>query len=262
MGKFLENEKRRQAKFKANSPYFSEAARADGVYKSKLRPFCLSLDCAEENLFPEIRQTAPAYFAISIYRANHKYNVSKYFNDGIVFMKKNKTHRLKDRIIFYDKRNEIMRDDKIQKYINPDRFSNILRVESNLKSFLQLRKYLKIGKKNLLNRVLNSNEKVNFNIFNNVTKTFDNISFNYSENMKLKEIEKIKGRKVIIKENKYKPDLIRNYIKEKFSKNSNIGQYYRGYQNLLFYMLKEKASSKNSNLDILMDEIKESLLSN
>ncbi|GFP19290.1 hypothetical protein HKBW3S03_00795 [Candidatus Hakubella thermalkaliphila] len=62
MGKFLESEKRRQTKFKANSPYFSEAARADGVYKGKPRPFCLPLDCAEENLFPEIRQTAPAYF--------------------------------------------------------------------------------------------------------------------------------------------------------------------------------------------------------
>jgi hypothetical protein len=63
MGKFLESEKRHQTKFKTNSPYFSEAARADGMYKGKLRPFCLPLDCAEENLFPEIRQTAPAYFA-------------------------------------------------------------------------------------------------------------------------------------------------------------------------------------------------------
>lgn len=63
MGKFLESEKRHQTKFKANSPYFSEAARADGIYKGKLRPFCLPLGCAEENLFPEICQTAPAYFA-------------------------------------------------------------------------------------------------------------------------------------------------------------------------------------------------------
>jgi len=63
MGKFLESEKRNQTKFKAKSPYFSETARADGVYIGKPRPFCLPLDCAEENLFPEIRQTAPAYFA-------------------------------------------------------------------------------------------------------------------------------------------------------------------------------------------------------
>lgn len=64
MGKFLEAERRRQARFKkANSSYFSKKARLDGVYKGKPRPFCLPLECAEENLFSDIRQTAPAYFA-------------------------------------------------------------------------------------------------------------------------------------------------------------------------------------------------------
>ncbi|MCX7886254.1 MAG: hypothetical protein N3B01_03220, partial [Verrucomicrobiae bacterium] len=63
MGKFLESEKLHQTKFKASSPYFSNTARADGVYKGKSRPFCLPLEYAEENLFPEIRQAALAYFA-------------------------------------------------------------------------------------------------------------------------------------------------------------------------------------------------------
>ena len=63
MGKFLERERRRQATFKASSPYFSDAARADGVYKGKPRPFCLPREYADENLFPEIRQAARAYFA-------------------------------------------------------------------------------------------------------------------------------------------------------------------------------------------------------
>lgn len=63
MGRFLEAERLRQAEFKASSPFFSEAARADGVYKGKPRSFCLPLSCAEENLYPDIRQTAPAYFA-------------------------------------------------------------------------------------------------------------------------------------------------------------------------------------------------------
>lgn len=62
MGEFLESEKKLQAKFKASSAYFSNAARADGMYKGKLRPFCLPLDYAEENLVPEVRQTAPVYF--------------------------------------------------------------------------------------------------------------------------------------------------------------------------------------------------------
>ncbi|MBI5830099.1 MAG: hypothetical protein HZB20_11305 [Chloroflexi bacterium] len=62
MGEFLESEKPEQAKFKATSAYISDAARADGIYKGKPRPFCLPLKYAEENLFHEIQQTAPVYF--------------------------------------------------------------------------------------------------------------------------------------------------------------------------------------------------------
>lgn len=63
MGAFLESEKGQQAKFKASSPTFSEAARADGLYRTKLRPHCLPREHSAENLFPGIRQNALAYFA-------------------------------------------------------------------------------------------------------------------------------------------------------------------------------------------------------
>ncbi len=63
MGKFLELEKPRQAGFKATSPYFSDAARTDGIYKGKSRPFCLPREYAEENLFREIRRSITGYFA-------------------------------------------------------------------------------------------------------------------------------------------------------------------------------------------------------
>lgn len=63
MGTFLEREKPRQAAFKATSTYFSDAARADGIYKRKAYPFCLPRECAEENLVLEIRQSITAYFA-------------------------------------------------------------------------------------------------------------------------------------------------------------------------------------------------------
>ena len=63
MGRFLESEKIRQAEFKASSPYFSSAARYDGVYRNKMRPFCLPAEDAEQNLFPEIRKSALDYFA-------------------------------------------------------------------------------------------------------------------------------------------------------------------------------------------------------
>jgi hypothetical protein len=62
MGKFLETEKPKQARFKAGSAYFSEAARRDGEYKGKPRTFCLPVDHAEQNLFPGIRQSAISFF--------------------------------------------------------------------------------------------------------------------------------------------------------------------------------------------------------
>jgi hypothetical protein len=63
MGQFLEEEKKRQAAFKHASPHFSDLARGDGMYKRRLRPFCLPRERASENLFREIRTDAPAYFA-------------------------------------------------------------------------------------------------------------------------------------------------------------------------------------------------------
>ena len=64
MGKFLEEEKKQQILFKTNSEYFTELARPEGMYKRKLRPFCLPVDHAEENLFLEIRADVLAYFEL------------------------------------------------------------------------------------------------------------------------------------------------------------------------------------------------------
>ncbi len=62
MGRYLEQEKRHQSLFREASDYFAEAARAEGLYRGKFRPFCLPVDCAEENLFSEIRAEALVYF--------------------------------------------------------------------------------------------------------------------------------------------------------------------------------------------------------
>ncbi len=63
MGTFLETERGRQANFKKTSQYFSGVALEDGIYKGRVRPFCLPRECAEENLFPEIRESIKTYFA-------------------------------------------------------------------------------------------------------------------------------------------------------------------------------------------------------
>ncbi len=62
MGNFLESERIIQAEFKRTSPYLTEEARADGIYKKKNRPFCLPLDHAGQNLFPPIQSPAMTYF--------------------------------------------------------------------------------------------------------------------------------------------------------------------------------------------------------
>src|SRR5690349_13991191 len=62
MGSFLDREKAEQTKFRANSPYFSAAARKHGEYRGAERDFCLPLEQAKENLVPSIRDTARAYF--------------------------------------------------------------------------------------------------------------------------------------------------------------------------------------------------------
>ncbi len=62
MGSFLESEKTRLVGCKADSLCLSTSACSHGLYKGKLRPFCLPTDLAEENLFPPIRELALRYF--------------------------------------------------------------------------------------------------------------------------------------------------------------------------------------------------------
>ena len=63
MGKFLANEKPKQAQFKASSSYFSGAAKAEGMYKNHPYSFCLPREVSQENIFSEIRQPIMDYFA-------------------------------------------------------------------------------------------------------------------------------------------------------------------------------------------------------
>ena len=62
MGSFLESEKHRQAAFKVGSSFFSEAAKSDGIYKGKPRPFCLPKEHSSENLFAGIRDSSISFF--------------------------------------------------------------------------------------------------------------------------------------------------------------------------------------------------------
>ena len=55
---FLDQEKAGYIRYKAETPHLSPAARRDGVYRGRPRPFCLPRECAEENLFAGIPEGA------------------------------------------------------------------------------------------------------------------------------------------------------------------------------------------------------------
>lgn len=69
MSSFIGLENARQSEFKQTSGSFTEEARADGVYLPSARsgnlnplPYCLPVIHAAQNLYPEIREEALAYF--------------------------------------------------------------------------------------------------------------------------------------------------------------------------------------------------------
>jgi len=62
VGRFLEDEKRRYVAWKQATSGLADAARRPGEYRGQCRLFCLPQECAEENLFPGIRESVTAYF--------------------------------------------------------------------------------------------------------------------------------------------------------------------------------------------------------
>jgi len=50
MSKFLQDEKPFQTDFKAKASYFSDPARAQGIYKDHVYPFALPREYADQNL--------------------------------------------------------------------------------------------------------------------------------------------------------------------------------------------------------------------
>jgi len=61
MGKFLNHQRVSQAQFKQRSTAFTPRARKPGLFRGKLREFCLPADLAAENLYSEIREPAIGY---------------------------------------------------------------------------------------------------------------------------------------------------------------------------------------------------------
>jgi hypothetical protein len=161
----------------------------------------------------------------------NKYEITPYntkSNEGIVFKGKQKS--FKERMIFYNKLVELMcspTNKDFRGIISPStiaQFKGIVRVENNLTSFKKIREYLNIPNQKLIN-VLNSPEKVNYSIFNKITKGTSPETmrlFTQYEGMMFSEILKIEGYKGIFSSCGYEWATI-----EQFLKTHNKGNYHR-----------------------------------
>jgi hypothetical protein len=200
------------------------------------------------------------------YKSNHKYDVKPYKYQGIQFVRDVTTNERKDRLICYDKYREIKRDKRLTDYININDFYNHLKVESNLRHFLQMRKYFKTDNKKIkLIDALNSNIPVNFNFLKDVT----NMNFQFelllkdTEGKNLTESEKWKGRERIIELCNRDAKLIRKYIRSKYSGKSKPTRAYKLYSELLRDMESRKVNREIKLIGIndkyIIDELKDKL---
>lgn len=196
-----------------------------------------------------------------LYKINHKYEVKNYGKQGIVFIRDVKTSYLKDRLIFYDKQKEIIKDKELLKYIKLDKFKNCLRCEGNHRHFSQIKRGLKTQILQLDN-VLQNNTKVNYNAFKRITNKNDvqESLFTEYQELGLQATINMIGIEGIIKRCNYDTKIYRKYIRSKLSKNTKPTKQYNNFKKVHKYLLsKENGNIKEANM--LMQEIKE-LLSN
>jgi len=169
-------------------------------------------------------------------RLDVKYQVEPYRkndNTGIVFMGKQTS--FKERQVFYDKLLDVRKDKDLIKavgYSNLERqFTGVLRAESNFTKLSKIRDYCG-GSTNLL-QVLKSRSTPNYSIFKKITNRYTSIPLfeDYDDSVKLMDIEKLEGRKKIVKDLGYDLDLIYQFIDSKV-KGGN-GRYKKQYREVV-----------------------------
>jgi hypothetical protein len=191
-----------------------------------------------QNLHPS--QKIENYFtALSMLPITDKYNVAIYKNggvknNGIVISGKQKT--FKERQIFYNKLTDVWRDKELKRIIDQNtllnQFKGVLRVETNFTQHRKIKEYC--GGSNNLIDVLKAQTNPNYQIFKKITKQTPDTGltlFEKYEGMKLYEVEKIEGRKQIIKNLNNDIGLIKEFL-GRFSK-GNLSRTIAEYRQLI-----------------------------
>lgn len=192
-----------------------------------------------QNLHP--KNEVDNYFTpLSMIPITDKYSVTTYKNNnvnranGIVISGKQKT--FKERQIFYNKLTDVWRDKELLKAVDKNtlynQFKGVLRVETNFTQHRKIREYC--GGDNKLKSVLYSDTNPNYMIFKKIIKSVPNTTlslFDKYEGMKLYEVEKLEGRKQIIKTLNNDIGLIKEFL-GRFSK-GNLSKTISEYRQLI-----------------------------
>jgi len=228
------------------------------------------LSCDITNNIPNIENVATYINPLLIFKTNNKFICKHYNNESISFTRNVKNLASGEHLKLYDKIKELENPKKKEnkdflKTIDVENFRNVLRVESRFNNAKLMRKHFNVAGLSLSN-ILNSKEKINYNIFNKITdlKNIDiNTYKNYNTLMGMREkkirrstIENITGKLAIIKMLNCDIELIRDFINTGSGKKSNNSATIKEYRRLTKSL---NDVDKNSNVDERVNEIKEYL---
>ena len=224
--------------------------------------------CDTTNNIPGIENVATYINPLIIYKVNDKFVCKLHKNQSIIFNKNIAEKKKGERLVFYDKYQELVsskkkKDREFVNNIDVEKFRNVLRVESRFLNLKLMRKYFNVSDTTLLN-ILNSNENVNLNIFNRITdiNNIDAETFsNYKSLIQMREnkitrasIEKKAGMFQIIKMLNNDIGLIRMFINT--GSTANNSAKIKEYKSLIKSI---NDVENNISIDERVNEIKEYL---
>ena len=212
----------------------------------------------------KVKNVATYINSLCVYKINDKYKTDFYIDESIIFDKNVRTKSLREHLTVYNKFPELLKAENkdFRTKINIEDFKNVLRFESRFNTFELMRKSFNIPEPTLIN-ILNSNEKVNYNILNRITDissinidTFNNFKtlIEMKEKYKYSKIRNIQGDLSILHSCNYDIDLLKLFFKT--NSTANNSRYIRHMKQLL---KSKDAIDKHTCIDEKVNEMKEIL---
>lgn len=201
---------------------------------------------------------------LSLFAANAKYKVEPY-KTGIAIRAAAKTNN--ERLILYDKAQELTKgreNKELMRYIKPEQFNGVLRVEGNYRKFTNIRKSFGLTNKEPIKllTLLESKEKVNYKVFDKVfdtsiqqTKETLTLMELFNNGKKLRQDRKDIADEIICQLCGYDMDKIRAYIETKVKGNKSA--YFKHYRQVLSRVKNKRLNNDFSSIEEIKTLLKE-----